>query len=266
MLKKINGSRRVVNCEEEQWQTDRLNALLLLFIHKDISLDCSAIVNIFPSHNQRRMHFINPLDDRNSWFYPDIVFKEHNFCLRNSKKRSSKCWKSHLWRSQFQNCATIPISVTGPLFLNILDPPLNRKVWNKISHWPATLNVSLINPNTFTTFIMVNKIVHYVFLLQKACEVITSPLLCKHIVWLQSFPSWCIVYQAVFKALQFSFGLPKLFSMLMLGENSTAPIKKVSKVIAWYYMFCFISWCSSPKNLHLRSLFHVQLRKKFRPV
>ena len=66
----------------------------------------------------------NPLDDWNTWFYPDIVFKEHNLCLRNSKKRSSKCWKSHLWLSQFQNCATVPISVTGPLFLNILDPPL----------------------------------------------------------------------------------------------------------------------------------------------
>ena len=62
--------------------------------------------------------FFNPLDDWNSWFYPDIVFKEHNFCLRNSKKRSSECWKSYLWRStsQFQNCATIPISVTGPSF------------------------------------------------------------------------------------------------------------------------------------------------------
>ena len=65
---------------------DWLNALLLLFIHKDISLDYSVIVNIFASHNQRRMHFINPLDGWNSWFYPDIVFKEHNFCLRNSKK------------------------------------------------------------------------------------------------------------------------------------------------------------------------------------
>ena len=59
-----------------------------LFIHKDISLDYSAIVNIFVSRNQRRMHFINPLNDWNSWFYPDIIFKEHNFC--NSKKKILK--------------------------------------------------------------------------------------------------------------------------------------------------------------------------------
>ena len=124
-VERSNSSLHFVkNVYRSTMAEDRLNALLLLFIHKDISLDYSAIVNIFASRNQRRMHFINPLDDWNSWFYPDIVFKEHNFCLRNSKKRSSKCWKSHLWRSQFQNCATIPISVTGPLFLNILDPPL----------------------------------------------------------------------------------------------------------------------------------------------
>lgn len=123
------------------------------------------------------------------------------------------------------------------------------------------INVSLFNPNTFTTFVMVNKIIHYFSLLQKACEVITSPLLCKHMVWLPSFPSWCIVYQAVFKAFQFSFSLPKLFSMLMLRENSTAPIKKVSKAIASYCMLCF-SWCSSPKKLHLRPLFHLLLLQK----
>ena len=141
---------------------------------------------------------------------------------------------------------------------------VKRNVWNKIIQCPATLNVSLFNPNTFSTFIMVNKTIHYFSLLQKACEVVTSPLLCKHMVWLPSFPSWCIVYQAVFKALQFSFGLPKLFSMLMLRENSTAFMKKVSKVIASYCMFCFISWCFSPKNLHLRHIYCYC--KKFRPV
>lgn len=100
-------------------------ALLLLFSHKDISLDYSAIVNIFASRNQRRMHFINPLDDWSSWFRPDIVFKEHNFCLRNSKKKILKMLEIASLTVSIQNCATIPISVTGPLFLNILDPPLN---------------------------------------------------------------------------------------------------------------------------------------------
>jgi len=40
---------------------DRLNALLLLFIHKDIALDYDAIIDDYAKHNQRRMTFINPL-------------------------------------------------------------------------------------------------------------------------------------------------------------------------------------------------------------
>ena len=40
---------------------DRLNALLLLFIHKDIALDYDAIIEDYAKCNQRRMTFINPL-------------------------------------------------------------------------------------------------------------------------------------------------------------------------------------------------------------
>ena len=40
---------------------DRLNALLLLFIHKDIALDYDAIIDDDAKGNQRRMTFINPL-------------------------------------------------------------------------------------------------------------------------------------------------------------------------------------------------------------
>ena len=40
---------------------DRLNALLLLFIHKDIALDYDAIIDDYAKRNQRRMTFINPL-------------------------------------------------------------------------------------------------------------------------------------------------------------------------------------------------------------
>ena len=43
--------------------------------------------------------------------------------------------------SQFQNCATIPISVTGPLFLNILDPPL-------LTTW-ATETTSIVRLSEF---------------------------------------------------------------------------------------------------------------------
>jgi len=40
---------------------DCLNALLLLFIHKDIALDYDAIIDDYAKGNQRRMTFINPL-------------------------------------------------------------------------------------------------------------------------------------------------------------------------------------------------------------
>jgi len=40
---------------------DRLNTLLLLFIHKDIALDYDAFIDDYAKRNQRRMTFINPL-------------------------------------------------------------------------------------------------------------------------------------------------------------------------------------------------------------
>ena len=40
---------------------DRLNALLLLFIHKDVALDYDAIIADYAKRNQRRMIFIIPL-------------------------------------------------------------------------------------------------------------------------------------------------------------------------------------------------------------
>lgn len=41
---------------------DRLNALLLLFVHKDIELNYEEVVDIFARRNSRRMLLINPLD------------------------------------------------------------------------------------------------------------------------------------------------------------------------------------------------------------
>ena len=40
---------------------EHLNALLLLFIHKDIAFDYAAIVDDYAKRNQRRMTFVNPL-------------------------------------------------------------------------------------------------------------------------------------------------------------------------------------------------------------
>ena len=40
---------------------DRLNALLLLFIHKDISLNYDAVIDLYANRYPRRMSFLNPL-------------------------------------------------------------------------------------------------------------------------------------------------------------------------------------------------------------
>ena len=42
---------------------DRMNALLLLFIHKDIPLDYGSIVAKYARCNTRRMNFINPCSE-----------------------------------------------------------------------------------------------------------------------------------------------------------------------------------------------------------
>ena len=42
---------------------DRLNALLLLYIHKDTDIHICKIVDMFAPKHPRRMQFINPLSD-----------------------------------------------------------------------------------------------------------------------------------------------------------------------------------------------------------
>ena len=45
---------------------DRLNALLLLFIHKDIDIDFDKVVDIFAKRKSRRMLLLNPVGDESS--------------------------------------------------------------------------------------------------------------------------------------------------------------------------------------------------------
>ena len=40
---------------------DRLNALTLLFVHKDIDLDVNAIIDMYARRHPRRMVLLNPL-------------------------------------------------------------------------------------------------------------------------------------------------------------------------------------------------------------
>ena len=41
---------------------ERLNALMLLYIHKDIYIDYNAVIDIFATKYPRKMLFVNPLD------------------------------------------------------------------------------------------------------------------------------------------------------------------------------------------------------------
>jgi len=61
-VKRNNSSRRFAKSGFRSiMREDRLNTLLLLFIHKDIALDYDAIIDDYAKRNQRRMTFINPL-------------------------------------------------------------------------------------------------------------------------------------------------------------------------------------------------------------
>ena len=43
---------------------ERLNALMLLYINKDIALNYDAVIDIFARKNPRKMLFLNPLGDK----------------------------------------------------------------------------------------------------------------------------------------------------------------------------------------------------------
>ena len=61
-VERSNSSLRFVkNVYRSTMGEERLNALLLLFVHKDIPLEYGAIVDDYAKCNQRRMTFINPM-------------------------------------------------------------------------------------------------------------------------------------------------------------------------------------------------------------
>ena len=59
-LRFIKTSYRSTMCEE------RFNALILLFVHRDISLDYAKIIHLYFQRHPRRMLFINPLMETES--------------------------------------------------------------------------------------------------------------------------------------------------------------------------------------------------------
>jgi len=61
-VERSNSSLRFVkNVYHSTMGEERLNALLLLFIHQDIPLNYDAAVDEYAKRNQRRMTFIKPL-------------------------------------------------------------------------------------------------------------------------------------------------------------------------------------------------------------
>ena len=69
-VERSNSSLRFVKSGfRSATREDRLNALLLLFIHKDIALDYDAIIEDYAKCNQRRMTFINPLQRMFLWLF-----------------------------------------------------------------------------------------------------------------------------------------------------------------------------------------------------
>ena len=71
-VERSNSSLRFVkSCFRGTMREDRLNALSLLFIHKDVALDYDAIIDDYAKGNKRRMTFINPLE----WIYLWLVLE-----------------------------------------------------------------------------------------------------------------------------------------------------------------------------------------------
>ncbi|XP_078679498.1 52 kDa repressor of the inhibitor of the protein kinase-like [Branchiostoma floridae x Branchiostoma belcheri] len=63
-VERANSALRFVkNAYRSTMGEDRLNALLLLFVHRDIPLDYDKIVNTYATRHPRRMLFVNPLSD-----------------------------------------------------------------------------------------------------------------------------------------------------------------------------------------------------------
>ena len=51
------------SCFRGAMSEDRFNALVLLFVHKDIQLDIDAVINMYARRHPRRMILVNPLGE-----------------------------------------------------------------------------------------------------------------------------------------------------------------------------------------------------------
>lgn len=63
-VERANSALKYVkNVYRSSMSEDRLNALILMYVHKDIQLDYDKIIDIYANRHARRMMFINPLGE-----------------------------------------------------------------------------------------------------------------------------------------------------------------------------------------------------------
>ena len=63
-VERRNSSLRLIkNAYRSTMTEERLNALLMLFVHKDIPLNYEEVVNEYARRHARRLSFVNPLSD-----------------------------------------------------------------------------------------------------------------------------------------------------------------------------------------------------------
>ena len=61
-VERANSALKLVkNVYKSKISEDRLNSLILMYVHKDIKLDYNEIIDMYARSNLRRMLFINPL-------------------------------------------------------------------------------------------------------------------------------------------------------------------------------------------------------------
>lgn len=63
-VERANSALKYIkNVHRSTMKEDRLNGLILLFIHRDIPLDYERIIDIFASEYTHKMLFMNPLSE-----------------------------------------------------------------------------------------------------------------------------------------------------------------------------------------------------------
>ena len=64
-VERANSALKFVkNVYKSKMSEDRLNSLIIMYVHKDIKLDYNDIIDMYARRNPRRMLFINPLGDK----------------------------------------------------------------------------------------------------------------------------------------------------------------------------------------------------------